>query len=277
MKLLSFFVALLIVLISSVGVSAGDSLKIIGEVLYHQDFSDESDLTDSGIHIGTQSSVNSMLDCAGDTLHIKTYDKGRVYAILPQFEKDSTYTAEFSFRFTEVRAENGFISMILTCRGDEPTNISGLVIRADGTIDDFGTPSETIMNAIRNGETVNVQIPIRENVLNEVILTVGEEQCTVERESVLVLGDGQMGFSVRNVNVEVPEVYVVHGVDYTEKLGYYADFSYSVDGDSVVTVGPSSAAGEAAENSPDTSDAAVLILAVTAVTGMTLARRNSAR
>ena len=90
MKPLSVFVALVLVLFSALGVSAGDVTKIDGEVLYHQDFSRESDLGDSGIRIGTQSSVNSEITCIGDTLEIQTFDKGRVYIILPEIIKDST-------------------------------------------------------------------------------------------------------------------------------------------------------------------------------------------
>ncbi|MBQ8369021.1 MAG: hypothetical protein IJY35_03470 [Clostridia bacterium] len=277
MKLLSLFVAVLLVICSALSVSAGDGLKIIGEVLYHQDFSEESDLADSGIRVGTQSSENSMMTCVGDNLEIKTFDNGRVYAIFPEIAKETTYTVEFSFRFSEISAENGFISLILICRGDEPTNISSIVIRANGELDGFDSPCEKIMTAIKNGEMVNVQVPIRENVLNEVIMSAGDAVCTIERESVLVLSDGQMGLAVRNASVEVPEIYVVHGVDYTEKLGYFADYSYSEDGETIVTVTPAVSDEGIPETSPETGDTAVMLMAAAAATGLGLARRLSAR
>ncbi len=271
MKPLSVLIALVLVLVSAVSVTAGDSFRIDGEVLYHQDFSHESELSGSGIRIGTQSSENSELTCSGDTLEIKTFDRGRVYAILPDISKSDTYTAEFTFCFTEINAENGFISMILTCRGDEPTNISGVTIRADGTVDDFDEPCEMVRNAIRNGEMVNVQIPIRNNVVNEIIMSAGEYQCTVERDNILVISDGQMGFAVRNASVELPEIYVVHGTDYSEKTGYFADSSYSADSDEVIVPKPSETEGGYAdvptEVSPDTGDVAVVMFALAALSG----------
>lgn len=282
MKPLSVFVALVLIFFSALGVSAGDVTKINGEVLYHQDFSRESDLDDSGIRIGTQSSVNSKITCDGETLEIKTFDKGRVYAILPEIVKESTYTAEFSFRFTEINAENGFISMILTCRGDEPTNISGVTIRADGTVDDFDVPCEMVRNAVRSGELVNVQIPIRNNVVNEIVMTAGEYQCVVERDNILVISDGQMGFSVRNASVELPEIFVVHGVDYNEKSGCFADSSYaSDDEDEVVQPKPSETTDcdqpeAGVECSPDTGDA-LSCTATAFVVGMTAVWGNSRR
>jgi len=282
MKPLSILITLVLVFLSAVGVSAGDSFRIDGEVLYHQDFSRESKLCESGIRIGTQSSQNSEITCTGDTLEIKTFDKGRVYAILPEIVKDVTYTVEFSFRFTEINAENGFISMILTCRGDEPTNISGVTIRADGTLDDFELPCENIGEAIRNGEMVNVQIPIRNNVVNEIIMTAGEYGCIVERDNILVISDGQMGFSVRNASVEMPEIYVVHGVDYEEKSGYFADSSYADDSnDEVVLPKPPETENSApeieTECSPDTGDAAAVITALAVVSGMLSVRKATKR
>ncbi len=269
MKPLSVLIALMLVLMSALSVFAGDSFKVEGEVLYHQDFSHESQFCKSGIRIGTQSSKNSEMNCTGDTLKINTYDNGRVYAILPEIQKEDTYTAEFSFRFSEINAENGFIAMILTCRGDEPTNISAVTIRADGTVDNFDEPCEMIGEAIRNGEMVNVQIPIRGKVLNEIIMTSGEYRCVVERENILVIEDGNMGFSVRNASVELPEIYVVHGVDYEEKTGYFADSSYAADDDDeVILPKPTENPDEVPETAPDTGDGCVAVIAA-AVSGLT--------
>ncbi len=262
MKPLSVLVALMIILMSALSVYAGDSFRVNGEVLYHQDFSQESKICESGIKIGTQSSKNSGINCSGDTLEINTYDDGRVYAILPEIVKDDTYTVEFSFRFSEIKAENGFISMILTCRGEEPTNISSVRIRADGTVDNFDPPCENIGEAIRNGETVNVQIPIRSNVLNEIVMTAGEYRCVVERENILVIEDGNMGFAVRNASVQLPEIYVMHGVDYSEKSGYFTDSSYSEDDDDeVILPKPSEDPEEIPETAPDTGDTVISVTA----------------
>ena len=269
MKRLFGLLGIILAFMLAYGVFAGDSSMIDGEVLYHQDFSVESRLCESGIRIGTQSSENSEITCKGDTLEIKTFDRGRVYAILPDVVRDAAYTVEFSFRFTEIGEENGFISLILTCRGEEPTNISDVVIRANGTVDEFDVPCDMVKRAIRSGELVNVQIPVRNQVVNEIIMTAGEYQCVVERDNILVISDGQMGFSVRNASVELPEIYVVHGVDYAEKSGYFTDSSYSEEGGGEVVVPkPSETAAleeeASVEISPDTGDgtAALLMLAV---------------
>jgi len=268
MKPLSVLIALMLVLMSALSVNAGDSFRIEGEVLYHQDFSHESKFCESGIQIGTQSSKNSEMNCAGDTLKINTYDNGRVYVILPEISKEDSYTVEFSFRFSEIKASNGFISMILTCRGDEPSNISSVQIRADGTVDNFDVPCEKIGEAIRNGDLVNVQIPIYGKVLNEIIMTSGEYRCVVERENILVIEDGNMGFAVRNASVEIPEIYVVHGVDYSEKFGYFADSSYAEDGDDVVILPkPIENPEEMPETAPDTGDE-ILVIIPAALIGM---------
>lgn len=275
MKRLFGLLGIILAFMLAFGVSAGDSSRIEGEVLYHQDFSVESKLCESGIRIGTQSSENSEITCKSDTLEIKTFDRGRVYAILPDFMKTATYTVEFSFRFAEISEANGFISLILTCRGNEPTNISGVVIRADGTVDEFDEPCDMVKNAVRSGELVNVQIPVRNHVVNEIIMSAGEYRCVVERDNILVLSEGQMGFSVRNASVELPEIYVMHGVDYTEKSGYFADSSYSVDGDEVIVPKPSETEAAGTEDevnvevSPDTGDGAAVLLALSAVCGTT--------
>lgn len=272
MKPLSVLIALILVLMSALSVYAGDSFRIDGEVLYHQDFSHESQFCESGIRIGTQSSKNSEMNCVGDTLKINTYDNGRVYAILPEIRKEDTYTVEFTFRFSEISAENGFIAMILTCRGDEPSNISSVTIRADGTLDNFDEPCEMIGEAIRNGDLVNVQIPVRGNVINEIIMTSGEYRCVVERENILVIEDGNMGFSVRNASVELPEIYVVHGVDYDEKTGYFADSSFAADDDDdeVILPKPTENPDEVPETAPDTGDGCVAVIAAV-VCGLTAA------
>ena len=269
MKRLFGLLGIILSFMIAFGVSAGDSSRIEGEVLYHQDFSVESKLCESGIRIGTQSSENSEITCKGDTLEIKTFDRGRVYAILPDVARDAAYTVEFSFRFTVISEENGFISLILTCRGEEPTNISDVVFRANGTVDGFDAPCDMVQSAIRSGELVNVQIPVRNQVVNEIIMTAGEYQCVVERDNIMVISDGQMGFSVRNASVELPEIYIVHGVGYAEKSGYFTDSSYSEDGDDEVIVPKPSETAESEEDaaveiSPDTGDrvAALLMLAV---------------
>lgn len=266
MKRIYSFLFVLIMLVSCFSfskISAMDAQRSLGEVLYHQNFNDVSDIVESGISIGTTSSINSMINCASEALEIYTYDSGRVYVILPEAEKGSegSYTIEFTFRFTDIHTENGYIAPILTCRGSEPTNITSLTIRADGTIDSFQAPDEALKKAISGGETIGVRIPVRSGVVHEIILTAGEVEYLLERENILMVNDGSVGFTVRNTDVEIDEVYIVYGTDYEAKIGYYAENSYA-DDDSPVKIPESLVDGE--EHSPATGDKA----SIAAVIGM---------
>ncbi len=209
--------------------AAAELQKPVGEVLYHQDFSVLSELVKSGIVRGTSSSENSHLTCEGDALELNTFDNDRVYAILPTTKTEDSYTIEFDFAFSEITSDNGYIGFLLTCRGTEPTNITALNIRANGTIDDFEEPDETLKKAIRDGGTIHVKIPIEKNVLHKIELTAGGTAYTLERNNVKVIDDGGMGFVVRNASADVKEIYIVNGIGYTAKSGPYATESYASD------------------------------------------------
>jgi len=210
-------------------VSAGDLQKPVGEVLYHQDFSVLSDLAKSGIVRGTSSSENSEITCEGDALELNTFDNDRVYAVLPSAKTGDSYTIEFDFSFSEIKSDNGYIGFLLTCRGPEPTNVTALILRAGGTIDDFEEPDEALKKAIRDGETIHVKIPIEKNVLHKIELTAGTAVYTLERNSVKVIDDGDTGFVVRNASADVTEIYIVNGIGYPSRSGAYANESYASD------------------------------------------------
>lgn len=241
--------------------SAGDRQKPVGEVLYHQDFSVLSDVAKSGIVRGTSSSENSHITCEGDALELNTFDNDRVYAILPTTKTGDSYTIEFDFAFSEITSDNGYIGFLLTCRGTEPTNITALNIRADGTIDDFEEPDETLKKAIHDGSEIHVKIPIEKNVLHKIELTAGGTAYTLERKSVKVIDDGETGFVVRNASVDVTEIYIVNGIGYTAKSGAYAAESYASD-QAVASLDASAEQGtvslpvsaEEIPTSPDTGD-----------------------
>ena len=235
-----------LIILSSVYVSAADHSTTNGTVLYHQDFSAISDINRSGIKIGTGSTGNAFIDCPGDDLDIRFYDKGRAYLILPSTERGSTYTVEFSFSFDEHESENGYLAFMLNCRGEEPTNVSEIVFRHNGSIDDFSTPDPLLSNAVSTGERINVTIPIENNILDQIHVSVGETKYTLVRDKVIVLESENFGFSARNTNVNIYDVFVVSGVEYVEKIGYYADNSFATDENPVFPEGD--------VTSPDTSD-----------------------
>ncbi len=238
-------------------VSAGSAEKAVGEVLYHQDFAVLSDFSKSGIVSGTLSSPNASFLCIGDSLEINIYDNNRVYAILPQTEAENSYTVEFDFSFTAVNTENGYLAFLLTCRGPEPTNLTYLTIRANGTIDNFEKPDEALSKSIVDGEEIHVKIPIENGALHRIELMSERGACTLDRDNVLVINEGEMGFAVRNASVQISEIYIVNGTDYAEKTGYYATQSYAADESPLVIPTESS---PVLEHSPATSDPVLTVL-----------------
>ncbi len=243
----------------------------IGEVLYHQDFSVLGELEESGILRGTSSSENSYFTCVGDSLELDTYDNERVYALLPKIGVEDSYTIEFDFAFSEIGSKNGYIGFLLTSRGTEPTNITSLTIRANGTVDDFESPCQAIVEAIEGGGTVKVKIPIEKNVLNEIELSANGTVCVLERDSVKVIDDGGMGFVVRNASVDVSEIFVVHGTGYATKNGKYATESYASDPIPISTIDDT----VGAETSPETCDPLVPCAAALTMAAMGLFRRKN--
>ncbi len=257
MRKLSHFVAFLVILFLCLPVSAQNSSFDAGEVLYHQDFSEVNDISVSGVVMGTSTSPMCMISVAGDSLDLITNNGGRTYALLPSFAKGNTYTVEFSFSFSEIASDNGYLAYILTSRGEEPTNISSIVFRADGTVDDFDEPDAVLVEAVSAGETVNVEIPVSGGALYQIKLECGGAEYVLERDSLLVIGDGNIGFSARNASASVGEIYVVSGVDYDSLKGYYADNSYAADNSPVNR-------NDGEEYSPATFDPLVCVMTAAA-------------
>lgn len=199
----------------------------VGEVLYHQDFADVDAPYKAGVALGTATTGNAWLDVENDALALHTADDRRAYVLLPDTPWTESHTIEFSFCFTDIAASNGYLAFLLTCWGDEPSNISAAVFRANGTIDDFDDPDDRIKEKIQSGENVHVQIPVENGIVHTITLTAGEDTCTVQRDSILRIAEGQRGFSIRNASVAVEEVTIVNGTGYTAKTGTFATDSWS--------------------------------------------------
>lgn len=198
-----------------------------GEVLYHQDFSDVDTVNAAGIVLGSATLGDAWIDVADEALGIHTADDRRAYALLPDTTWTDTHTIEFAFRFTDIASSNGYLAFLLTCWGEEPSNISAAVFRANGTIDDFGDPDEAIRKRIQGGETVHVQIPVENGLVHSIVLTAGDTTCTVQRDSILRIAEGERGFGIRNASAAVEEIYIVNGTGYTAKKGAFANDSWS--------------------------------------------------
>lgn len=265
-------VLIVILLSANVTIYAADSEMESGKVLYHQDFSDISDIVNSGVRVGTLSDADAYIDCFGDSMRISTYNSGRLYLILPQIQKPSTYTVEFSFKFIGSNS-NAYLAYMLTCRGTEPGNISSVVFRANGMIDDFEAPAPELSDAISRGETVNVTIPIENNVLYQMKISCDGEEYVLNRDSVLVISNEKYGFSARNSSVDIYDVYLVSGIDYEEKFGYYAKSSFATDANPIIPEDD----GYLSPNTYDSLVVIVVLLVVSLAAIVTLLIINSRR
>ena len=224
---------LLAALLFSVGAAAApltdDAGKPLpeGEVLYRQSFADVSDFAGSGCRIGTSSSEKCSVEVTDDMLSIASLDAGRAYVLLPSVRRGDSWTAEFTFRFSVSGSDNGSLAFLLTCRGDEPTNVTSLVIRGNGTVDGFPEPDEEIWKAIRQGLPVTVVIPVEDGAFHRLILKTEDHTCPLEMDSVKMIEKEGLGFSVRNTCVQISDVWIVNGTGYAEKSG--GETSYATD------------------------------------------------
>ena len=198
-----------------------------GQILFHQDYSEIESLAETGVKLGTLTPENAQLDLSAGELRVRAPGSGRTYLLLPEIAHGASYTVEFTFRITESGHENGSLACLLTCRGEEPTNITAVVIRGDGTIDDFTVPGE-LSAAIRNGSSVTVKIPVEEGSLHLMTVSAGGETYELERSTVQMIPPGGFGFSFRNIAAAVSEVWVANGCGYTEMTGDDSSFVVEV-------------------------------------------------
>lgn len=235
---LCFFYALI--------VSSAASDPRSGEVLFAQRYADFSDPRETGLRVGTGGGVPAV--SSGGGLRIDVTDDRKAYLLLPDMPDGAawsdTYTVEFSFRFTEVSAENGYFGFLLTATGDAPLNRTELILRANGACDGVGQFGEALTAAIAGGETVFVTVPVLHGMMYEVGVRCGEYSETMTLPSVRTIGEGRRGFVLRNASAEVQDVSVTVGVDFDQKLGKYATESYRpAEEDLVDLPSPSTADG----------------------------------
>lgn len=253
-KKLALWLTVIVLFVFSLPVSASNPEIADGEVLYHQVFADGLSIERCGIKLGTAGSQNVYMSTSDDGLNISTYDTERAYILLPKFYVTDSRTIEFSFRFDGKRTDNARLAVMLTCRGDEPTNITSVMFRAGGTVDGFSEPSDNIKQAIADGKTVDVKIPLESGVLHEITMASGGEECTLEKREVMVVSAGDLGFVLRNADATLNDITVVSGVGYSEKIGYYAEKSYSDDIVHEVPDLPDEFPADDTECAPETGD-----------------------
>ena len=217
---LCFFYALI--------VSSAASDPRSGEVLFAQRYADFDDPRETGIRVGTGGGVPAVSADGG--LRIDVIDDRKAYLLLPDMPDGAawtdTYTVEFSFRFTDVSAANGYFGFLLTATGDAPLNRTELLLRANGACDGVGQLGEEITAAIADGMAVSVSVPVLHGMMYEVTVKCGAYSETMTLPSVRTIGEGRRGFVLRNASAEVQGVSVTNGVDYDRKFGKYASESY---------------------------------------------------
>lgn len=217
--LLSVFLLLMSLFVCPGTAAEWNEQMAAGEVLWHQSFADVSDYNKSGFTTGTSTAESATVAVKDDALQIRCMDGGRAYVILPAVKRGPSYTAEFTFRFTESGMENGSLSFLVNCRGEEPSNITAVVIRSTGTVDGFPDPEPAVADAIRKGRAVTVEIPIEAGAFHRVKLTAGDVSCTLESSDLVMIAQESMGFAVRNYGAAITDVWIVNGCGYTEKTG----------------------------------------------------------
>lgn len=241
-----------------------------GEVMYRQDFSDISYPEYAGIKKGTSGEDGCSIEIDGGMLAINNFNDIRAYAIFPQIDTGADYTVIFKFKFTELFKSNGYAAFMLTCTGDEPSNITSALVRANGNCDDFGTMGEELCESVKSGEIVTVTIPIEDRTLHEMKISCNGITETLIKEKVVDIPEGKFGFAVRNASVAVEEVVIVSGINYPRLTGEFAIRSTWSDDSPYAQAG---VIGEAfsvycRDTAPQTSDDAAKLCAAVIISSL---------
>lgn len=217
---LAFFVCF------TVSVSA---MAVSGEVIYRQNFSDVSSLEAAGIVEGGRNTDTSAVGITNASLELSDPAGDRTFALLPFYNSYSDYTVRFRFSFTEAVRQSGYVSLILTSKGDAPDNITAVKIRADGECEGFSPMGQRLMHAFKKGEEISVTVPISDGVLDSMVLSADGISETLVIDNIVNVVEGNIGFCVRNATVRISEIAVIDGVGYTEETGDYLDNSTWTD------------------------------------------------
>jgi len=263
------FILCVCFLLTPIASAAKDLGPVDGVVLYAARFGDYSRLPETGIRFGTSSWEEAGMQLSGEELLIRSSSDQKTYLLLPRVDIGTdTYTALYTFRFTDVAAANGYCGFLLTSRGDAPSNRTEFLVRANGECDGFGTLSAALAEKIAAGEQVHVRIPVRHGMLYEVQVSCGDETETLRLNPVRTIDDGGRGFVLRNASAALESVEILYGADPAEPSGYYAQHSYVASADAGEEILP-----------PPTADAGLLFagLAVCACLGTTAAWRRIRR
>lgn len=185
-----------------------------GRVIYRQNFSDVSDLSEIGFEKGADGEWGFYLGVSDGEMIINNYNDEKAYVIMPEIDLPETYTVEVTYRFTDIFASNAYTGVMLTCSGERPTNITSAVTRANGICDGFGKFGDKLAEKIADGNKVKITIPIENENLHEIKASCDGLEETLIRENILSVTPEKMGFVVRNASVAISEIRVINGAGY---------------------------------------------------------------
>lgn len=222
------FLALLLCVIavfSCTVLAEASSVHHLGEVLYAARFADYNTVRETGIRFGTSSWSGADLSLMDGRLSVSSSSDHKTYLLLPtDIPQADTYTIEYTFRFTDYLAENGYCGMILTSSGDAPSNRTELVFRVSGTVDN--TDQVCVLSGAASGEWITVKIIVRMGFLVKFTAECGEEKHSFDMVQLKRISPGGRGFVLRNASVEIASIEIVNGEGYKKKIGAYAASSY---------------------------------------------------
>lgn len=258
-------VCLLAFFVLSLSVSAAECSD--GTVLYRQRFDVLSAPGNGGIRKGTDGGDSFSLHIEKGALRIDNHSDTKSYTLFPCELPGEDHTIEFEFSFESVESTNAYAAFMLTCRGDAPDNITSVIIRANGECDGFGKLGKEISANIASGQRTFVRIPVSDGDYYEMTVLSGGVSETLSRRTVGGIPKGSIGFIVRNSDINVYDIAVVKGTNYTSKLGELS-YSSSWSDSSPYKTGDAATACEDVDvylSSPQTGDSTALILLVSAL------------
>lgn len=198
-----------------------------GHVIYRQNFSDTKGVILTGMYFGTLSSPDATAVNRNGKLLVDGQSDLRTYLLLPAESPGNTYTFSATISLTEAVTANGYCAILISAWGDAPRNRAEIIIRADGTVDDFSEPTETVRRLIAEGGVFTLTVPVKSGAIDEIIIDTGDEKDTLIRREIKIVTGGGVGFSLRGMAIEIDEVILISGVDFDSLSGVFADKSYS--------------------------------------------------
>lgn len=200
-----------------------------GTVIYRQSFADVTLYTTAGVVKGSRSSDTFELSVSENSLDVSPYGDEKAYVLLPFYNTIEDYTAEVTFSFNEIVKENGYFSLMLTSRGEEPDNIESITVRANGECDDWGTAEGDILSDLVSGEKITLRVSVKSGVPTTVSLKSDGSTFKIESKNIVDVVEGRIGFVVRNLSVNIYDVAVIKGTDYEEISGSLSSSSLWTD------------------------------------------------